>query len=142
VRALKKNNVITPSKKNVKSVSLLKKKADAVFSKWIRVRDKICFTCGAKDNLQCGHFIPRSYNSLRYSEINCHAQCIGCNLFKYGNMAEYAERMEKLYGQGIIQKLNRQKRKMKQWKPAELEKIIKKYALNARHQANNLLPKL
>lgn len=116
-------------KKDHKSISWLKGEADRVFSLWIRKRDKnTCFTCGAKGKyMQCGHFVPRQHNSLRYSEINCHCQCVACNVFKKGNMDEYADRLEDKYGFGIIQKLKETKHKIKQFKSSDLEEIIKKY---------------
>ena len=112
----------------VKTVSKLRKQADKVFSLWVRARDRKCFTCGSRDNLQNGHFISRSYNILRFSEINCNAQCVVCNVFKSGNMPEYAERLMKKYGPEIISQLNKEKRQTKQWKVKELEEIIKKYS--------------
>ena len=108
-------------------VSWYKKKADAVFSKWIRARDKKCVTCGSRGNLQCGHFVSRSCNQLRYGERNCHAQCVGCNIFKNGNMVEYAVFMEKTYGHGIIQELKKEKVKTRQFSIKDLEDIINLY---------------
>lgn len=118
--------------KKVKSISKLKKEADRVFSLWIRERDGgTCFTCGKKDDpkyMQAGHFISRSHNVLRFDERNVACQCVGCNIFKSGNMSEYAERLMKKHGAGIIATLNKEKWKTKQWKPQELEEIIKRYS--------------
>ncbi len=114
-----------------KSIGQLKKIADKVFSEYIRRRDKgVCFSCGNVKNWkyqQAGHFVSRSYNRLRYDERNCHAQCMACNCYRAGNMAEYAERLEEKYGKGIIQQLNKEKRNLLQFKPKELLKIIEYY---------------
>ena len=112
-----------------RSISKWKKEADRVFSLWIRAREKACVTCGNKNNLQAGHFESRSFNQLRYSEINVHTQCVGCNMFKSGNMAEYARFMIKKYGVEILDELAREKRKIKQWKTGELEEIIERYKI-------------
>jgi hypothetical protein len=114
-----------------KPYSKLKKKLDEVFSIFIRKRDKgKCYTCGLKKDpkqMQCGHFFTRSRMATRWNEINCHCQCVGCNIFKGGNTAEYACRLEKEYGQGIIQKLRKESLKVKQYKTGELEKLIEYY---------------
>src|SRR3990167_3080635 len=109
------------------SVSKLKKKLDAIFSLWIRKRDRnICFTCGRFAG-QNGHYVSRSHNSLRYSEVNCHAQCVSCNIFKRGNMDEYALALQRKYGQDILVRLNAEKNKIKQFTVQELQMLIKEY---------------
>jgi hypothetical protein len=113
--------------KKVQSISKLKKTADSVFSVWIRKRDKRCVTCDSKENLQCGHYISRSCNQLRYDEVNCNAQCVACNVFKRGAMDVYALYLERKYGPEILYWLSAEKNKLKQWKVGELQEIIKKY---------------
>lgn len=53
--------------------------ADKAFSEYIRARDKECYTCGATEDLQCGHLITRSRYATRWDERNAKAQCRGCN---------------------------------------------------------------
>lgn len=113
--------------KKQKSISRLKKDADRVFSLWIRKRDKKCVTCGSTQNLQCGHYISRSCNQLRYDEVNCHAQCMPCNVFKRGAMDQYAIFLQQTYGPEILYWLSAEKNKLKQWKVNELETIISNY---------------
>lgn len=118
-------------RRSTRSVSKLKREADRVFSLWIRRRDKyICFTCGAqktKDTIQNGHYISRSISSLRYDEMNCHAQCVACNIFKHGNMDAYALHLQDTYGPGILKYLAKKKQEIHQFKAGELEAIIAKY---------------
>src|SRR3990167_754356 len=116
-RLKKKSKIITITK--------LKHKADTVFSIWIRNRDKECFTCGSRQNLQCGHYVSRSHNSTRYDEENCHAQCIGCNVFKSGNMAEYSHQL----GWKLCEKLLLKGKILHQFTRQELQAIIDKYTL-------------
>ena len=115
-------------KKKLKSISQLKKLADGIFSKWIRDRDKRCVTCGLATNLQCGHFISRSINVLRFDERNCNAQCVSCNVFRNGNMPQYAAFMRRKHGPDIIEILLKEKQTLHQFKRQELEHIISKYS--------------
>lgn len=117
-------------KQSKNTISKLKKKLDAVFSLFIRNRDNwTCFTCGkkSKEGMQNGHFISRSHNSTRYDEINNHAQCIGCNVFKNGNSAEYAYRLIQKYGQEEFEALIKRGRQTKQFTVKELEQLIHEY---------------
>lgn len=95
-------------------MSVLKRKADKVFSDFIRQRDNgVCFTCGCvKDwkEQQNGHYITRGCLPLRYREDNANCQCVACNIFKGGNYTSYSLRMIEKYG---VEKL------------AELEQIKK-----------------
>lgn len=61
-------------------------KLDNVFGNYIRLRDAgKCITCGSKFDptdrvlYHAGHFISRSYHSLRWDEKNVYGQCRSCN---------------------------------------------------------------
>lgn len=114
-----------------KSVRQLKKILDATFSLFIRQRDKgICFTCGVQKptkEMQCGHYISRSYTNLRFDERNCHAQCVGCNVFKYGNLTVYALKLIEQHGVVILEELERAKRIERRFTTRELENMIQEY---------------
>lgn len=117
--------------KKEKKIAKLKKDLDAVFSQYIRKRDGgRCFTCGKIDDvkkMQNGHFVQRHYLATRYDERNNHCQCIGCNLFKNGNMAEYAERLCKKYGPEILEQLNLKKHSLVKYNRAWYEEQIAYY---------------
>jgi len=122
---------MTPMKNQlpkVKSIRELKKELWRIFSKYIRARDKnICYTCG-NPGQHAGHYVPQSKgNALRFDERNVHCQCISCNSFQRGNLVKYALRLEKDYGNGILQELDRIKNTV--YKPTrdELEKKIAHY---------------
>ena len=107
------------------SLTRLHIKARKVFAAWIVKRDKnICITCG-KYGDQCGHF--RHGHNMDFSERGNNCQCSSCNYFRSGNIPKYAEALEKKFGFGIIQELNREADKLKIWKRKELLDIIKKY---------------
>ena len=79
--------------------------------------------------MQCGHYVSRWHNSLRYDERNCNCQCKGCNIFKNGNIDTYAVKLLEKYDDDILYILEKEKRKTKQWKARELEDLIKIYKL-------------
>lgn len=99
-----------------KQLTWYKRELDRWFSFYIRLRDKgVCFTCGNKKywkQQQNGHYVSRGVLSLRFDEKNCNCQCAGCNIFKNGNMDEYAVRLQKKYGPKILEQLNKEKYKV------------------------------
>ena len=114
-------------------VASLKKKADAAWSIYVRMRDADgngvaeCISCGVKKpwkQLQNGHFVSRSSSTLRFDEENCNAQCVGCNMFKQGNQFAYALALDLKYGEGTAKKLYDQRMETKKWTITELEEII------------------
>lgn len=114
-------------------VAKLKKKADALFSKYIRLRDADndgyveCISCGAKKfwkEAQNGHFVRRTVSLLRFDEENCNAQCVGCNMFKQGNQYAYAVNLDLKYGEGTAKKLHDQRFTTHKWTVPELEQVI------------------
>lgn len=119
--------------KKPKTVSQLKKKADAEFSKYIRLRDSDrngnaqCITCGVKKpwkELQNGHFISRRVNALRYDDENCNAQCYSCNVMRYGEQYKYAQELDKKYGDGTADKLHARRHETHKFTAQELQDII------------------
>lgn len=67
------------------TISKLKKKADTLFSQYIRLKNSDwrgycqCYTCGKIDHykkMQCGHYEKRGNNATRYDEENCRVQCL------------------------------------------------------------------
>lgn len=114
-----------------KSTAKLKKELDMWFSMFIRIRDKgVCITCGDKKfwkYQQNGHYVSRQYLSLRWDEKNCNVQCAGCNVFKHGNMDEYALALQRKYGKDILQRLNKEKHKVVKLSAAWYEEKIEYY---------------
>ena len=109
-----------------------------VFNKYIRLRDvgKPCISCGrANDNtiqFHAGHFLTVGARpEHRYNEINCHAQCVRCNNFLSGNVAEYRKNLIDLIGLDIVESLEND-RKTHIYTPDELIAIRKKYSEKVR----------
>lgn len=124
-----------PSAKQKKpSVAKLKKKADVVWSQYIRLRDSDrngmvkCISCDTVKHwkeMQNGHFVTRGVNSLRYDEQNCNGQCVACNMFKSGNLFEYGRQLDLKYGDGTAEALHARRFETHKLKIDELEDIIR-----------------
>lgn len=64
-------------------------KADATFSKYIRIRDKACVRCRRRgemnkdgltiNGLQASHYFGRAKESVRFDPDNVDALCMGCH---------------------------------------------------------------
>lgn len=115
------------------SVAKLKKKADALHSRYVRLRDSgtdgygECITCGARKfwkDAQCGHFVTRANNKLRYDEMNTNLQCVGCNMFKSGEQYLYSKALDEKYGAGTAEELHQQRFDTHKLTIQELEEII------------------
>ncbi len=72
------------------------KKADRIFSEYIRNRDKHCIKCYKTESLQCSHFWSRNKSSTRYLPENCDTLCYSCH---YGNSLgwEYCKQGSYMY---------------------------------------------
>lgn len=97
------------SQVRAKSASQVKKEADTVFSRYIRLRDMDenglchCVTCGrvgTPKEMDCGHYQKRQHMATRYDERNCHAQCKRCNNWEQGAQDLHAIAIDTLYGDG------------------------------------------
>lgn len=103
-------------------------------SLYVRKRDKYkCVTCEATGiSMDCGHYrhngernMSLGGNALWYDLRNLNCQCsFNCNKNLSGNLTNYAIFLEKKYGTGILQELDRLYRTYKMWTREELlEKI-------------------
>lgn len=116
-----------------KTVSKLKKEADKYWSQATRLRHSKdgwaqCITCSVRKpwkELQCGHFVSRAVNVLRYDSENCNPQCYSCNVMKYGERYEYAKQLDLMYGDGTADKLHARRFESHKFTTFELEDIIK-----------------
>jgi hypothetical protein len=82
------------AKEKIKTRSDYVRDTQLACNAYIRRRDhgKPCISCGkaTKDGDHAGHWKPTSTSpELRFNELNIHLQCIQCNLFLHGNVAEY-----------------------------------------------------
>jgi hypothetical protein len=117
-----------PHKKSIKGLVV---KLDGVFSKYIRLRDKcICITCGKRDilsKMDCGHYITRQCRATRWDEKNCACQCQHDNRYLEGVKDVFALKLQKKYGDNILQELNDKKNQIFKVSPEWLEDKINYY---------------
>ena len=111
--------------------SKLREKAQAIFNKYIRERDKDkpCISCGHTDGRQfhAGHYKSAGQNpQLRFNELNVNKQCSICNNYKSGNLAEYRINLIKKIGLENVEALECD-RSTKKYSVEDYQNIIVKY---------------
>ena len=119
----------------IKSRSEWLREAQAVFNKFIRLRDEKlpCISCGRHHTGQyhAGHY--RSVGSaahLRFSEQNCHKQCAPCNNHLSGNIINYRAGLIKKLGIEAVEAIEANQQPAK-YTIDDVKEIIAKYkALN------------
>lgn len=125
---------IVPKQKKPKSISNLIKEADRLWSNKVReiqplkTRYLNCFTCGIKKSnkkLQCGHYITRAIKLLRWHPDNCRVQCVGCNIFKKGNVTEFRVNLIKEIGETRVSFLEENRHHSMKLTRPYLENLIK-----------------
>lgn len=132
---IKKKTTKKTSKSRVKT---LEKKLDKIFSLYIRLRDSKdfqhkyfrCISCGEVkpfEKADCGHYFSRKNQSTKYSEVNCHAECSGCNRFKADHLHGYHDNLLKKIGQERFDLLQWESNQTKKYTEFELETLIEYY---------------
>ena len=119
------NTVSSLKKRADKLISILVRKGSSDFSGYCR-----CYTCGKVnkwERMQCGHFVGRSNNILRYDLRNLRVQCEACNIWKHGNLYEYGKRLDEECGYGTADSLISEGREKKQFTVSELKELCEKF---------------
>lgn len=133
----------TPKKKVTRKKKPEKRKLieklDTVFSQYIRLKEASpksglvrCISCGAVHHwtkIQNGHYESRANMATRWSESNCHPQCVACNVMQHGNMLAYRRAMVKKYGENKVNQIEAFAHTTKKWSEWELEEMIKYYTV-------------
>jgi hypothetical protein len=106
-------------------------KAQTVFNKYIRERDKNlgCISCG-KPVEHAGHYFNVGhYSALRYNTMNVNGQCVRCNTYAHGNLINYRKGLVIRYGEERVKQLELlpEINKVKKWSRVELNTIIEIY---------------
>lgn len=93
------------------SYKIKRDKADAIFSQYIRLRDKECRRChspvmfnnkGMPISHQASHFQGRRKENTRFNELNVDTLCGGCHTYFTANPAEHYEWQVKTKGQKAV----------------------------------------
>ena len=121
--------------KKPKKITYSRAKKDLwkVFSMFIRFRGCLettgtldrgnCFTCETEypyKLLQAGHFLAGRKMSILYDIRGVQIQCYHCNLGLKGNPIVYFRKMQKIYGNAIIEELEALNKTERKYKVAEL----------------------
>lgn len=119
------------------ALSTLTRKLDALFSRYIRLRDAMqggtfrCIACGKIKPIEqadCGHFFSRRHMSTRYDEDNCHAECKACNRFSADHLIGYRANLIQKIGENRVNLLEVKAHRTRKWYGFELEELIKLYS--------------
>ena len=114
--------VVSTTKKKTKTRWQIVKELDAIFSKFIRLRDAdnkwmcICITCWEIlhwKKIQCWHFISRGNYKYRRDENNCFPQCVACNIYKSWNYISYTLKMIKMLWEDVVKEMQEDKELVK-----------------------------
>ena len=97
-----------------KNKAYWKKRADRLFSLFVRQRDAVdgickCITCDNWHNwrlIHCGHFMSRRHEGTRYHEQNTGCQCVKCNTFNQGEQFKFGIYIDNKYGKGTSERLS------------------------------------
>lgn len=119
-------------KNELETLPELMKKAQTIFNKWIRERDKNkpCISCGCKlgTKYDAGHYFSMGgHKAVTFDEANVHAQCVTCNQYKHGNLLNYQIGIQQRIGADRLIELHAKAHEVKKWTKDELKEIIKKY---------------
>ena len=116
----------------------LKKKLDILFSLYIRGRDKQClWRCGDRrcdpervHHLECSHFYPRSFVSVRWDPANCIALCpyhhwnSQTEGWEYQKHDDYRDLMIERLGPSGYEALRQRAKKARPFSRQELTRLI------------------
>ncbi|WP_032137135.1 recombination protein NinG [Kingella negevensis] len=121
-------------RRELETVPELIKKAQAVFNRFIRLRDKgkPCISCGkplgfAPNSYDAGHY--RSVGSashLRFDEANAHGQCKHCNNYLSGNVVNYRKGLIERVGLAEVERLENDNAPRK-WDKEGLRELAETY---------------
>jgi hypothetical protein len=111
----------------------LVKKADRLFSQYIRLRDSDqygrgkCITCRKIQEVakgDCGHFISRDELATRWEFKNSNFQCKNCNILHSGRQYEHSIAIDEKYGKGTSEILRIKSKNVFKKDPMVLKIII------------------
>lgn len=91
------------------SAAAAKRKADAVWSEFVKARDGRCLVCGRTEGrLNAHHVLIRSFNATRTDDMNGVTACFHCHQDKlHGDPAFAVAFYTRHYGQDVYEALRR-----------------------------------
>ena len=130
-KARKERAELKERKQKAKSKGDWTDKLQAIFNHYIRERDKDqpCISCGTYFTCQAhaGHYLTVGARpEHRFNENNCHRQCVRCNHFLSGNVAQYRLNLIEKIGLKQVEQME-QDHTPKHYSINDLQDLIKKY---------------
>lgn len=102
------------------TLSAIRKKVWAKYSLMCRLQEAgkdgccVCVACAGEGKMTKGHyktmhashFVPKSMGlAIMFERRNVATCCVGCNMFKHGNLSAYAVWLKDKYGESIFDEL-------------------------------------
>ena len=114
------------------SKTVLVKKLDTVFSKYVRALYSTdgmveCYTCNCTKpipEMHCGHFMSRRHYATRWEVDNCRPQCVSCNMFNQGQQYIFGKRLEAELGVGRVDQLRELRHEIMKYKTGDYLDMI------------------
>lgn len=100
---------------------------DSIVSLIVRARDKRCVLCGTRQNLTNGHLFSRALYPIRWSLVNCHTQCSGCNFKHEFDPYPYQEWFKGRFGEAAYHTLYREGHNGHKYSNIELREILAQF---------------
>lgn len=85
-----------------------------------------CVTCGKVidwKTANAGHFYKRRHTGTLLDEMNVHIQCIACNKYRDGHLAEYTRFMQETYSESELDDLQKRHFVRKEFTRIELVEL-------------------
>jgi hypothetical protein len=110
-------------------------KLDKVFSEVVRGKGK-CERCGNTDTLQTSHIYSRSYQCVRWDELNAHCLCAGCHWWWHKNPLEAKDFVLQTHGEEGVKELRKRTHHFSKPTDSDLEELFEKLK-KKRDEQNN-----
>ena len=118
-------------KEKLKSQADYVKDLQTVFNAYIRLRDKDlpCVSCGTynAEEFHAGHYIPTTFQVLRFNEFNVWKQCSRCNTHLRGNITAYRIELINRIGLAEVEKLENKRHEISKLSIPDLKAKIVHY---------------
>jgi hypothetical protein len=118
-------------REKLKSQADYVKDLQTIFNQYIRLRDKDlpCVSCGVFncEEFHAGHYLPTTFQVLRFNEFNVWKQCSRCNTHLRGNITAYRIELINRIGLTEVEKLENKRHEISKFSIPDLKAKIVHY---------------